>query len=60
MDEAAEQATTMGAASRALQDQPEAVLEVARKAVRAALVPHFESGRVALPGAVWLVESLAT
>ena len=59
LDEAAEQATTMGAASRALQDQPEAVLEVARKAVRAALVPHFESGRVALPGAVWLVESLA-
>ena len=60
LDEAAEQATTMGAASRALQDHTEAVLEVARKAVRAALVPHFESGRVALPGAVWLVESLAT
>jgi SAM-dependent methyltransferase len=60
LDEAAEQATSMGAASRALQDQPEAVMEVARKAVRAALVPHLESGRVALPGAVWLVESLAT
>ena len=59
LDEAAEQATTMGAASRALQDQPEAVMDAARKAVRAALVPHFGSGGVALPGAVWLVESLA-
>jgi SAM-dependent methyltransferase len=60
LDDAAEQATSMGAASRALQEQPEAVLEVARKAVRGALVPHFGSGRVALPGAIWLVESLAT
>lgn len=60
LDEASEQATSMGAASRALQEQPEAVVEVARAAVRAALVPHFASGRVALPGAIWLVESLAT
>ncbi len=60
LDDAAEQATSMGAASRALQEQPEAVVEVAREAVRAALVPHFESGRVTLPGAIWLVESLAT
>jgi SAM-dependent methyltransferase len=60
LDEAAEQATAMGAASRALQEQPEEVVKVAREAVRAALAPHFESGRVALPGAVWLVESLVT
>lgn len=59
LDDAAEQTTSMGAASRALQGQPEAIMEVARTAVRAALVPHLESGRVALPGAVWLVESLA-
>ena len=32
-------------------------LAAARKAVRAALAPHFKSGKVALPGAVWLVES---
>jgi SAM-dependent methyltransferase len=57
LDDAAEQATSMGAASRALQGQPEAVIEVARTAVRAALVPHLEFGRVALPGAIWLVES---
>jgi SAM-dependent methyltransferase len=60
LDEAADQATTIGAASRALQDQPQAVIDAARVAVRAALVPHFESGRVALPGAIWLVESLST
>jgi SAM-dependent methyltransferase len=59
LDEAAVQATTMGAASRVLQEQPETVVEAARKAVRAALEPHFVSGRVALPGAVWLVESPA-
>ncbi|HZF32730.1 MAG TPA: class I SAM-dependent methyltransferase [Candidatus Angelobacter sp.] len=57
LDDAAEQATSMGAASRALQGQPEAVIEVARTAVRAALVPYLEFGRVALPGAIWLVES---
>jgi len=59
LDDAAEQATSMGAASRALQDQPESVMKVAREAVRVALVPHSESGTVALPGAAWLVESLA-
>jgi len=59
LDDAAEQATSMGAASRVLQEQPETVMEAAREAVRAALVPHFESGRVALPGAIWLVETLA-
>jgi len=57
LDAAAEQATSMGAASRALQGQPEAVIEVARTAVRGALEPYLESGRVALPGAIWLVES---
>jgi SAM-dependent methyltransferase len=60
LDDAAEQATSIGPAGRALQEQPAAVVEAARDAVRAALVPHFESGRVALPGAIWLVESLAT
>ena len=57
LDDAAEQATSMGPASRALRGQPEAVIEAARTAVRAALVPYFESGRVALPGTIWLVES---
>ena len=57
LDGAAEQATSMGAASRALRDQPENIVAAARKAVRAALAPHSVAGRVALPGAVWLVES---
>jgi len=35
LDEATEQATTMGAASRALQDQPETVVAAARRIVKA-------------------------
>jgi SAM-dependent methyltransferase len=58
LDEAAEQATSFGAAARILQGQPEAVLQTAKTEVRAALAPYFEQGRVALPGAIWLVESL--
>jgi SAM-dependent methyltransferase len=57
LDEAAEQATSMGAASRALKEQPDAVVTAARSAVRRALEPHLRAGKVALPGAVWLVES---
>ena len=59
LDEAAEQATSMGAANRALEGQPEAVMALARTAVRAALEPYLAAGRVALPGSVWLVESAA-
>jgi SAM-dependent methyltransferase len=44
LDDATEQATSMGAASRALQGQPEAVIEGARTAVRAALVPTSKLG----------------
>ena len=57
LDEAAEQATTLGAASRALRGQPDSIVATARAAIRVALEPHFSAGRVALPGAVWLVES---
>ena len=57
LEEAAEQATSMGAASRALRDQPEATVQKARTSVRAALKPHVKAGRVQLPGAVWLVDS---
>ena len=59
LDDAVEQATSMGAASRALQGQPDSVKQAAERAVRNALVPYIEGGRVALPGAVWLVEGLA-
>jgi SAM-dependent methyltransferase len=57
LDEAVEQATSMGAAARALREQPDATLQAARTAVRTALAPHERAGAVALPGAVWLVES---
>ena len=60
LDEVAEQATSSGAASRALQGQPETVKRAAELAVREALIPFFKSGKVALRGAVWLVESLAS
>lgn len=59
LDDAAEQATNFGAASRALQGQPDSVLRAARAAVRTALEPYAEPDRVALPGAVWLVEGFA-
>ncbi len=60
LNDAVEQATSFGAVSRALQDQPEAVKRAVEIAVREALLPHVHGGRVALPGAVWLVESLAS
>ena len=59
LDEAAEQATSMGAASRALRERPDAVVAAARAAVRKALEPSLRGGKVTLPGAVWLVESAA-
>src|SRR5262249_22668047 len=43
LDEATEQATSMGAASRALEGQPEEVMRAARGTVRAALEPHYAS-----------------
>ncbi len=58
LDEAAEQATSFGVAARVLQEQPDAVLQAAKVEVRAALAPYLEKGWVALPGAIWLVESL--
>jgi len=57
LDEAVEQTTSMGAASRALKEQPDSVVAAARTAVRTVLAPHLRAGRVTLPGAVWLVES---
>jgi SAM-dependent methyltransferase len=60
LDEAVEQATSMGAASRALKEQADAVVAAARTAVRTALAPHVRAGKVTLPGAVWLVESSVT
>lgn len=58
LDAAVEHATQIGAAARALADQPEPVRTAALAAIRDALAPHATAdGRVELPGAVWLVAS---
>lgn len=59
LDGAMAQATQIGAASRALREAPEELRPVAMAAMRAALQAHVDGDRVALPGAVWLVESHA-
>jgi ubiquinone/menaquinone biosynthesis C-methylase UbiE len=59
LDAAAQQAANFGPASRAMQDQPEAARVAATGAIRAALAPYATSdGRVALPAALWLVDSV--
>ena len=58
LDEAVEQASSFGAAGRALQDQPETVLQAAKAAIRTVLAPHVTAAGVALPGAIWLVEAV--
>ena len=57
LDEAVEQGTSFGAAARALQGQPETVLQAAKQAVRTALEPHVTADGVTLPGAIWLIQS---
>jgi SAM-dependent methyltransferase len=59
MDAAVHQAMTIGATSRALQDQPDAVRAKVAESIRRVLTPHQKGDSVALPGAVWIVESAA-
>jgi SAM-dependent methyltransferase len=58
LDAAVEQATHVGAASRALREAPEHARSAAVAAVRAALLPYVADNRVALGGAMWLVTSV--
>ncbi len=58
LEAAVVQATCMGAAARAMQDQPEAARAAATDAIRAALAPYARGPRVALPGAMWLVTAI--
>jgi SAM-dependent methyltransferase len=60
MDAAVHQAMTIGATSRALQDQPDAVRAKVAESIRRALALHQKGDSVALPGAIWIVESAAT
>jgi SAM-dependent methyltransferase len=57
LDAAAQQATELGVARRALENQPPDVRSAAQAAVRVALAPYAQGDTVALPGAVWLVSS---
>lgn len=56
LEAAVQQAMTIGATSRALQDQPEKMREVVAEAIRNALDPYIKGKTVALPGAIWLVD----
>lgn len=58
LEAAVRQSVSFGPASRAMQDQPEAARAAATDAIRAALAPLVDGGRVALPAAIWLVDSV--
>jgi SAM-dependent methyltransferase len=60
MDAAVHQAMTIGATSRALQNQPKELVDAAAGAIRKALTPYQKGQTVELPGAIWLVESSPT
>lgn len=57
MDAAVRQTMSIGATSRALQDQPQSVRDAAAGSIRKALAPYVRDTHVELPGAIWLVES---
>lgn len=58
LDAAVEQTTHIGAAARAMADQPEALRIAVIAAIRAALAPHAsDDGTVILTGSAWLVAS---
>lgn len=55
LDAAVESALQIGPASRALQDQPEAVRTEAAAAIRAALAAHETADGVMVEGRIWIV-----
>lgn len=57
LDRAVEQATNIGAASRALREAPEELRPAAIAAIRVALVRYVKDQTVALGGAVWVVRA---
>ncbi len=57
LDAAVEQCTVIGAASRALNDQPPSVFQAAVGAIRDVLRTHVQGDKVPLPGAIWIVET---
>jgi SAM-dependent methyltransferase len=57
LEAAVEQVTNIGAASRALQEQPDDIRAAARASVRKALAAYVEGDGVRLPASVWLVSA---
>ena len=57
LDAAVTSAATIGATSRALQDQPDDLRSAALAEIKAALMPHVQGNCVPLPGAVWLISA---
>jgi SAM-dependent methyltransferase len=57
LDRAVEQATNIGAASRALREAPDDLRPAAIAAIRAALVPYVRGDSVTLGGGIWIVTS---
>ncbi len=57
LDAAVFHTTRIGAASRAMADQPAALQEKARAEIRAALAPYVVGDAVQLPAAVWFVSA---
>jgi SAM-dependent methyltransferase len=60
LDAAVSGALDIGPASRALQDQPEAVREAAKGSIRDALAPYVKGNAVPLGGAIWIVTARAS
>ena len=57
LDEAADQMATIGAAGRALKEQPDDIKEAARVSVREALQGYQTAAGLRLRGGVWLVSA---
>lgn len=57
LEAAASHACRIGAASRAMADQPEALQEAARREIRASLANYARGEAVPLPAAIWLVRA---
>ena len=60
LEEAVVQSTKIGAVNSWLRNQPSEIVIAAGESLREALAPHTAGPHVRLPGAMWLVSSVAT
>jgi SAM-dependent methyltransferase len=59
LDEAVVQSTQIGAVNSWLRNQPEEIVSASITSIREALAPHQDGAAVRLPGAMWLISSVA-